>query len=731
MNEEQYYTNFQKYILRTPLLPINNIRQLVKDSVITKESLLNMCDDETVMEALFIASPSFYREVQKWREGKLPNSKEEDKVMQGLYRYIARMCTRCTPFGMFAGITAGTVADKTEIKMSPKETNITNVRLDMNYVCALAKDIAEIPEIKEQILFYPNNSMYRIGEKMRYVEYSFNNARRSHHISAVDASEYLMKIINEAKQGRRLIHLAQLIVDDEITIDDAKGFIDEVVASQLLTAELEPTVIGADPLEQMIAVLDKYTDNAVATDIKNKLIGINELIKQPKQYNDIKQLLSAFTTAYDEKFLFQADMLLKPAVNTVSPDIPDKVFKAVTFLNCVTPYFENENLRRFKEAFYARYEDEEIPLAQALDNETGVGYLQNTYSGITPLVDNIVFPAAQQSYQSSTALPFHLMMQQKLADTLQHGERQVSLDESDLNIFEAKWDDTQETLSAFIEMIDDKRFVVKTAGGASAAYLIGRFCHLDKEILGLTQEIIQRDEANKDCIYAEIVHLPESRVGNILHRPTIRQYEIPYLAQSSLPTENQIDLDDLMVSVRYDKILLRSKKHNKLVIPRLTTAHNYSFNALPVYQFLCDMQNYEKRGGFNFSWGSIENTMPYLPRVVYGDAILSLETWNFFKKDIDGLNKIKDTDERIDKFMEMAKKKNISKEVLLEDNDNELFFDLTNRFCVKALLDYIKKRFSFTLKEFPFANENSPVKSAEGCYANEMIFAYYKNGKEQ
>lgn len=726
MNEEQKYTSFQRYILRTPLLPINYIRRLVKDGVIIKDALLDACADEAVMEALFLASPSFYREVQKWREGKLPNSKEEDKVMQGLYRYLARMCTRCTPFGMFAGITAGTVADKTDIKMSPKETNITNVRLDMNYVCALAKDIAEIPEIKEQILFYPNNSMYRIGEKMRYVEYSFNNARRSHHISAVDASDYLMRIINEAKQGRRLIQLAQLIVDDEITIDDAKAFIDEVVASQLLTSELEPTVIGADPLEQMISVLDKYSENAVATDIKNKLIGINELIKQPKRYNDVKQLLSAFTTAYDEKFLFQADMLLKPAVNTVSQDIPEDVFKAVALLNRVTPYFENENLRRFKEAFYNRYEDEEIPLAQALDNETGIGYLQNTYSGITPLVDNILFPPAQQNYKNSSASPFHLMMQQKLADTLKQGERQVTLDESDFDSFEMKWDDMQETISAFIEMIDDKRFVMKTAGGASAAYLIGRFCHLDKDILGLTQDIIEKDEANKDCVYAEIVHLPESRVGNILHRPTIRQYEIPYLAQSSLPLENQIDLDDLMISVRYDKIFLRSKRHNKLVIPRLTTAHNYSVNALPVYQFLCDMQHYEKRGGFNFSWGSIENSMPYLPRVVYGDAVLSLEKWNFFKKDIDSLNKTKDLEERIDRFMEMAKNKNISNEVLLEDGDNELYFDLTNRFCVKTLLDYIKKRLSFTLIEFPFADENSPVKSAEGCYANEMIFAYYK-----
>lgn len=738
----RHHNAFTNYIFRAPLLPINNIRQLVKDGVITKESLLEVCDDETVMEALFIASPSFYREVQKWREGKLPNSKEEDKVMQGLYRYIARMCTRCTPFGMFAGITAGTVADKTEIKMSPKETNKLHVRLDMNYVCALAKDLAEIPEIKEQILFYPNNSLYRIGDKMRYVEYTFKNAMRSHHISAVDASDYLLKVVNEAKQGKRLIDLAEAVVDNEVTFNDAKDFIEEMVAAQILTSELEPTVIGIDPLEQMITVLDKYPCNAVASDTKRKLESINDSLKKIRdkadnsesnlnQYENIKKQLSEFSTTYDEKFLFQADMLLKPAVNTTSSSISDSIFKTIEFLNRITPYFENENLKNFKEAFYSRYEEEEVPLAHALDTESGIGYLQNTYNGITPLVDDVFFPPMIQNYQSSITLPHNVVMQQKLSEALMSGNREISIDESDFEGFEAKWDDTPETISAFVQLIDNKHFYVRSIGGSCAANLIGRFCHLDNSIFEHTKEIILKDEAEKDCIYAEIVHLPESRIGNILHRPTIRNYEIPYLAQSSLPIDNQLPLDDLMVSVRGNRILLRSKKHNKLVIPRLTTAHNFGYNALPIYQFLCDMQNCDKRGGFGFSWGSIENTMPYLPRVVYGDAILSLEKWNFFKKDIDGLNKIKDTDERIDKFMEMVKKRNITDEVILEDNDNELYLNLTNRFCVSVLLELVKNRLSFTFKEFPFSGNSSPVNSSDAQFANEMLFAFYKNEKGQ
>lgn len=735
------YQPIQHFILRTPLLPTNSVKQLVSNNI-TKESLRQMCSDRAVIEALFLASPSFYKEVLKWLECKMPNEKEDNKVMQGLYRYFARMCNRCTPFGMFAGIATGTISDKTDIFLSPKEKNKLHVRLDMNYVCALAKDLAEIPEIKEQILFYPNNSLYRIGDKMRYVEYTFKNAMRSHHISAVDASEYLLKVVNEAKQGKRLIDLAEAVVDDEVTFNDAKDFIEEMVAAQVLTSELEPTVIGIDPLEQMITVLDKYPDNTVVSDIKRKLESINDSLKKIRdkadnsesnlnQYENIKKQLSEFSTTYDEKFLFQADMLLKPAVNTASSSISDSIFKTIKFLNRITPYFENENLRNFKEAFYSRYEEEEVPLAQALDTESGIGYLQNTYNGITPLVDDVFFPPMIQNYQNSITLPHHVVMQQKLSEALTCHKKEICIDESDFEGFEAKWDDTPETISAFVQLIDSRHFYVRSIGGSCAANLIGRFCHLDNSIFEHTKEIILKDEAEKDRIYAEIVHLPESRIGNILHRPTIRNYEIPYLAQSSLPIDNQLPLDDLMVSVRDNRILLRSKKHNKLVIPRLTTAHNFSYNALPVYQFLCDMQNCDKRGGFGFSWGSIENTMPYLPRVVYGDAILSLETWNFFKKDIDILNKIKDKDERIDKFMEMVKKRNITDEVILEDNDNELYLNLTNRFCVAVLLELIKKRYSFTLKEFPFSNDKIPVKASDECFANEMLFAYYKNTEKQ
>lgn len=739
MNNNQIYSCFGSFVLRTPLFPLDKLRDLLQGENLSQDALLEVCQDKSVQEALFLASPSFFREVQKWMDGKLPNSKEADKVMQGVMRYFARMCTRCTPFGMFAGISTGKVGEAFRVAAPYRGDSTLHVRLDMNYVCALAKDLAAVSSVKDKLSYFPNDSLYAIGSRLRYVEYAFIKAKRSHHIAAIDDSPYIQKVLQAAKEGKQANALALLLVDDEITFEEAWAFVNEMIDAQVLVSELEPTVIGADPLQQMINVLRRYNENEEIKAICEKLVAVDEALKAIRdrkgchpveEYGNIKDLLAVFPTQYDEKFLFQADMLQQPECSQISTELANEVFSAVAMLNKVTMPFENENLKGFRGAFYARYEDEEIPLAQALDTETGVGYIQNTYSGITPLVDDLAFPVRFQNYQNVRLLPFNVLLQRKLSEALRLGKRSISIEDNDLDNVEAKWDDTQETMSAFIQLLDGDRFYLRSAGGSCAANLIGRFCHLDASLLEHTRQIVEKDEADENVLYAEIVHLPESRVGNILHRPTIRRHEIPYLAHASVSADNQIPLDDLMVSVRGDRIILRSKSQNKEVVPRLTTAHNYSYNALPVYHFLCDMQNQGKRGGFGFSWGALENTQPYLPRVTYKNAILSLETWNFFQKDIDELNKIKDLEGRIDAFQKMTATRNMTDEVVLEDSDNELFLNLKNRFCVEVLLDLVKKRPNFTLKEFVFGHDGSPVVSKEGAFANEMLLAYYRNSNE-
>ena len=65
------YKVFNKYALRTPLLPINYYRDLTTRLEISDDKLLNEFKNPMIREAIFLASPVLYKEIIKWSENKI------------------------------------------------------------------------------------------------------------------------------------------------------------------------------------------------------------------------------------------------------------------------------------------------------------------------------------------------------------------------------------------------------------------------------------------------------------------------------------------------------------------------------------------------------------------------------------------------------------------------------------------------------------------------------------
>jgi hypothetical protein len=194
--------------------------------------------------------------------------------------------------------------------------------------------------------------------------------------------------------------------------------------------------------------------------------------------------------------------------------------------------------------------------------------------------------------------------------------------------------------------------------------------------------------------------LPESRTGNVLLRSSLRKYEIPYLAKANVDKEFQIMPSDLLISIKNNRIVLRSKSLNKIIVPRNTTAHNFANNSLPVYHFLCDLQTQNLQGGLYFSWGPLENEFDYFPRVTYKNLIFSLETWIINKKDLLNILKIKDNEKKLFAFKDFLIGKGIAKKVILSDGDNELFIDIYNMDMLKVLFNLVKTERCLNYKSF-------------------------------
>ena len=744
MLDKNPYNSFNKFILRTPLYSLNFYKNFTSGERISDEEFLETLKDPILKEAIYLASPALYTAINKWINTRESSKSTEDfeKIKHSILKYISRLSSRSTPFGLFAGCTIGNINTTTNIVLSGATYNERHTRFDMNYLVALSQNLTKIEFIKKQLLFHPNKSMYEVADKIRYIEYYYINGKRHHQIVSINNSKYIKKIINFSKKGALMSDIVNEITSDTIDFETANNFILELIDNQVLISNLEPSITGIEFYNQIISVIEKLNGTESIHEklllLKSKLIEIDQNIgNNIEKYQSVIELLKDLNTDFDLGHLFQTDMSIKIIQNELSSVIINSVKKGMSVLNKFSNNTENSILTEFKKKFYTRYENQEVQLSKVLDSEIGIGYHQ-TFSQITsnPLIDDLSLPNIQPKNidQNIQWNAFNSFFHKKIINANKNDEFIINISPDELKHLNENWENLPDTISTIIEIITiDKKEKIRFSGigGSSAANLLGRFCHGDIKIHEYVSEIISvENEISKAAILAEIVHLPESRVGNILMRPSFRTFEIPYLGNSTLKDEFQISIDDLYISIKNERLLLRSKKHNRQIIPRLTNAHNYTHNSLPIYHFLCDLQTEGKSQGMTFNLGNISNTYDFIPRIEYEDIILREATWHIEKIHIENLVKSKNNDTQLLNEIERFRKlKKIPPLVVLSENDNELLINFENLTSVKMLLDTVNKKNNFILKEFLHAEKGNIQDTNNEYYTNEVILSFYNNKK--
>nr|WP_227256314.1 lantibiotic dehydratase [Pedobacter sp. MR2016-19] len=706
--------------------------------------MTHLLDDREYIEALYLASPVLQAELTKLEEASC-SKKQKDLLMLSLAKYALRMHNRCTPFGLFAGCGVSNLNELNEIIIDGWGRHTT---LDMNFVFSLAQELSKDKGMQNELLFYSNNSIYVFGDYLRYVDYIYKNGKRNYRICSVDNSEYLQKILNNAINGCRINDLVDILVREELDKEDVVSFIDELIENQLLVSELEPTVIGDDALNQMLFILEKLS-SIERTQLPDPILKTLKLIQEElsridkkignevEVYKALTEKLSEFDVQMIDGKMFQTDLFIKTFKKVDDRKFPFNLeeklklaFKVLSKLKVQTP---GTKLKDFAIKFQERYEDQEVQLLQVLDNESGIGYFKSTYDSgdDNPLVDELGVSneVAKSTMRWNQRESFLL---KKMINAYKNDDYTVEIAEEDLEGFNDHEINLPVTMAAFFSHLgwnDGKESIyLKTIGGSSGVNLIGRFSGKNDKMLKLAKEL-STHESNffNDAIVAEISHLPQNRVGNVIARPVFREFEIPYLTRASLANDAQINVNDLFLSVRNGELYLRSKKLNKQVIPRLGNAHSYSYNSLPVYHFLCDMQLQNTQQGLYFDWGILMGEFKFLPRVQVNDIILSPARWQLTQSDlkilIDEKNELKQTAKK------WASDYNIPTLFLIVESDNELLIDIDNELSVKLLLSIVKKKSKILLEEFLFTNKDFLLKDNSGNnHTNEIIAFFKKDG---
>ncbi|TWV99784.1 lantibiotic dehydratase [Chitinophaga pinensis] len=733
-------TNKGFYLLRAPLMPIEFLTrflQLPYEEL--ADEIKKVFATSYLAEAIYIASPELSSELRKWQEGQIFSEKDQEKLVLSLFRYLLRMSTRCTPYGLFAGCSTGYTGSVTSVYIQSVTAHQQHCRLDMNYVAELAETIAGMPAVQEQLRYYRNNSVYRTGDTYRYAAFTVKDKFRQYDLTAVNHSPYLEAILDIAEKGATRQMLYQHITADDITEEEARTFIDELIDSQLLISELEPTITGEEFFHVLTDKLGKLKGIQPVYDI---LCAIREqlTVSQPgiEKYLHTHALVKQLLPDTKNKDLVQTDLFLATTSNTISEAVINDIQTQMEVLWKLSVVNKQPDLLQFCKAFSQRYEEQEIPLALALDTETGIGYGAYTshYAAYAPLLEEVVI----RNTGTPDTIPWNTMRQFQLRrymECLQMQQPEVLLTDDDINSLAttstAPIPDSFYLMGSIVSenaaAMDqgDYLFDFSSCGGPSAGNLLGRFCHGDNALKQLVRDCLDEEAGQQPgVIYAEIIHLPEARTGNILLRPQLRDYEIVYLGNGSVTEERQLPVTDLLVSVQNEQVILRSKRFNKRVIPRLSTAHNFTTGSLPLYKFLGDLQFQQLRHATGWQW-QLPIEAPFLPRVRYKHIVLQKCTWLIHSKDYPSLQKNASVQLHFKAFSAIKDALKLPRYISIADRDNELFIDLENASCVHLLVTSLLKREQLTLQEVLQTPAQCWVKGEAGRFTNEIILPFKSN----
>jgi muconolactone delta-isomerase len=446
-------------VMRTPLLPRETLDAwteglraasaddaalddaLAHDRALLRERLQAFLAHPEVADAIFLASPDIVESIEAWQRE--PESKKGRRTEQGLVRYFLRMITRSTPFGLFSGCTPGRVGEHTRLALTERGEYRRHSRLDMDYLHTLTEHLARVPEVRGQLRFRPNSTLYETAGRLRFAESRVAGQLRTYHLVAFDVFDALRDTLRRATGGARLRELAEALVasdpDGEITLADAEAFLEDVVDNQLLLPDLAAPVTGDESTAGLLQQLEKLP---AAADAHARIAGAARALaaidassgaSTEQRYRDTARELEPLGVPLELKRLFQVDLIKPPSEVILGEPVVTEILRGIGIVHRLSRQRGEAAFEEFRAAFQERYGfDREIPLLEALDEENGVGYERaaNAAAEASPLLAGLPLRSRTERPRLAWNQRDDALLQ-LLVRALGEGRTEIELDDDD------------------------------------------------------------------------------------------------------------------------------------------------------------------------------------------------------------------------------------------------------------------------------------------------------------
>ncbi|QUI21681.1 lantibiotic dehydratase [Vallitalea pronyensis] len=745
MATESIFRVLDFFILRTPILPIDVFEQELtafKGSIL--EVLQKQMQNPVIREAIAVSSISLLDALTHLSVDS-PKRKRE-QVTKAFLRYLIRMSTRPTPFGLFSGVTYGEYGDAYRVTLKSSAYHKKRTRPDMDWIFKIIAQLEGDPKIISQLSVLGNTMAYEVGNRT-YIPYltHLGHVRESGahfemESTSVRTTSAVKEALNLAKTPQTFHALVSRLYDDypDTSHEQINQFVYQLFQQELIMSNLRPPLLDSNPLQYL---LERMASLQGVEELKSQLEEISQMIKR---YDEMelgegeglyRQLIHKMQQVADCKNYVQVDLRVQTDDVMLPTSVKKEVEKVAGVLWRMSPHqLGLSHMQGYRHDFINTYGmAREVPLLTLLNEDIGLG-APATYE---------YPPSKREMTQDNRAFQQrkHYLLSQWLTQVLLRGEQELVLDEDKIAAIEETVDDRHapRSFELFFSLTADSKEAVEagdyqlltgaTALSYGAGRSIGRFTDMmDSEFTAHLKEIDTLEQKLcDDVILAEIVYLPiEGRAANVVLTYDNRHYQIVMGTTSSKASEQTISLDDLVVGVDEQGFYLRSLKHNKEVI----AVSNHMFNASRspnCYRFIRELSQERQRNIEQFHWGEL-NTLPFLPRIRYGRCVLSAARWMLNEETLEYKVNMSQ-EEWTNKFQTYRREWKLPRYVYLTQTDNRLLLDLDE----DEHVDEIRREFcklgfgqGIVLTEIGHALDALP-ETGDGRHYMEFVFPVINN----
>ena len=371
-------------MLRTPLLPVASFGVWSDDGAKPprlnhlRRNLITRFNEPHIADALRVASLGLADRLDRWTD--IQPARRQERMDSTLVQYFARMCDRCTPFGLFAGVSLGTVGTETRLRLVARSGYRRRSLLDFAQIPELVAALLRQEEVRQAVRYRPNDTLANVAGEWQYLETSHHEGEIRHRVASVEADAGLSVVLERSAEGASLTELKTAIAAavPDVTEREISEFIDDLIAAQVLQPELIPSVVGDDPLDQILERLDNLV--ALAGPAKSALLlrdALDHLDAQGvgasrEAYAAVNAVWTGELQQKSTDRLLQVDLFKEGDDLQIAHEIVEEVLRDADPLWRLSGPKVDE-MHELKRRFRERYDSREIPLAEAFDPERGIG----------------------------------------------------------------------------------------------------------------------------------------------------------------------------------------------------------------------------------------------------------------------------------------------------------------------------------------------------------------------